>query len=113
MSDARVADDLVLEIEPQLSVLHDVPQKCREILRVHLARVPRQRAREVERAENRDAVAHDLGAGLGQLAVATRLSSEVNDDGARLHSLHRRGRDEYRRLLAWNSRGGDDDVGVL
>src|SRR5437667_12791650 len=100
MSHARIADDLVLEIEPQLAVLHDVPEKYREILRVHLTRVPRQRAREVERAENRDAVAHDLGAGFGQLAVATRLSSEVDDDGARLHSLHRRGRDENGRFLA-------------
>ena len=48
--------------------------------------------------------------GLGELAVAARLTGQVHDHGAGLHPFHRRGGHQPRRGPARHQRGGDDDV---
>ena len=46
----RVADDLVVQVQVELSVLHEVKRGRRDVLRVHLAGVIRHRAGQVDRS---------------------------------------------------------------
>src|SRR3989442_1229049 len=94
---ARVANDLVVEVEPQCAVLDELREETRDVARVHLARVVRHGARQVERPENEDADPDDLAPRLGQLTVAARLDGEVHDQRARLHRPHGVRRDQDRK----------------
>ena len=70
----------------------------------------RHRARQVQQAEDDHVLAHDLLAGLGQLAVAARLGGQIDDHRPGSHPADGRGGDELRRGTARNQRCRDDDV---
>src|SRR5690242_14394770 len=53
--DARWSNNVVLHIYVQLTVLDEQRKKRRDVARVELARVHRNRRRQVRRRENRDA----------------------------------------------------------
>ena len=110
--DARAGDDLVVEVERQLAARREVLQQREDVAGVELAGVVRHLRRQVREADDRDALAHDLLARLGQLAVAAGLGGEVDDAAARAHVRDRRGGDEPRRRAARDERGRDHDVEV-
>ncbi len=94
---AGAGGDLVVPVELQLAVGREVLEQREHVARVELARVGRHRARQVEQADDRDAVDLDDLAGHGQLAVAAGLGGEVDDHRARAHAAHGRRRDQPRR----------------
>src|SRR5207247_5460187 len=110
--DARTGGDLVLEVELELPFGREVLDERRDVARVELARVVRHRAREVRRAEDRDAVVRDFLVGPRQVRVTTLLGREVDDHRAGAHRLDRRLRDQFRGGPARDERGRDDDVEV-
>src|SRR5208282_2401591 len=100
--DHGLANDLVLQVQLQLAVLHHIKKKCCDVSGVHLAGMVRNAAGEVDVADDGDAVHDHRFSGPCQFAVAPALRGEVNDDRARSHSFdHIRG-DQHRRLLARN-----------
>src|SRR5437763_330976 len=71
--DESFADDLIVAIQRELTVLDQVFEKSRDVLGVHLTRVVRDCRGQVEGAEDADAVLFDGFAGLCQFAVAAAL----------------------------------------
>src|SRR5215218_967386 len=109
--DAGAGDDLVVEVEVEraLAVDHQAEQRL-DVLRVELRRVVGHRGREVLDADDLHVVAdHGLG-GLGELAVAAGLGSEVDDHGAGGHPLHGVLDDQQRRAASGDGGRRDDDV---
>src|SRR5262245_41168542 len=71
--DERATRQLVVEVERELAVADEMREEARDGARVHLARVERHRAREIDRADDRDAVRDDVLAGDRERAVAALL----------------------------------------
>ena len=108
---ARLARDLVVEVERELGAAsEEVVQERPHVAGVHLARVQRHRARQVELADDGDAALDDGLPGLRELAVPARLGGEVDDHGAGPHPARRVGGDEDRRLPPGDERGRDHRV---
>ena len=78
--------------------------------RIHLAGVIGRRGRQIERAQNRDALMHHRLARPRQLAIAAALGRDIHDHRTRRHGArHLRGH-QNRSFLARNRRGGDHHV---
>jgi hypothetical protein len=107
---ARLARDLVVEIELELSVGGQMLQERQDVARVHLARVRRHRRREVGLTDDRDAPLDDGLPGLRQLDIPTGLGGEVDDHGPRPHRARCGSRHEHGRRLSGDERGRDDGV---
>src|SRR5687768_262174 len=75
----RPARDLVVEIDAYVAVLHEMLQEGGDVLGVHLARVIRDRRRQVRRPENRHAVRVDDLVRPGELAVAAALRGQIDN----------------------------------
>src|SRR4051794_33145380 len=77
--------DLVLAIELQLPVLDQVLEEGRDVFRVHLTRVVRDRGRQIQRPMNSHApLFYDLSRP-GELAIPAALGGDVDDHRARRH----------------------------
>ena len=98
-ADERAAHDLVAGVEGDAAVLDQIVHQVVDIVGKHPGGAGGQQAGNVLHAHQRDAILL-LDASLGrELAVATLIDGDVDDDGALLHALHH--------LL------GDDDGGHL
>src|SRR6267378_4516262 len=102
----RVANDFVGGVELQLAVFDEVEQEGSEIARVHLTRVIRHGAGQIEPADDGDAVDADFFSSLGELAIAAALGSEVYDYRTRRHAGDHFFGDQHRRSLTGDDRGG-------
>src|SRR5215207_7109586 len=71
--DARIRNDLVVEVRRQLAVGDQQVQQRGDVLRVQLAGMLGHGRRQVQRRRDRHVMAHDRLAGFGQLAVAAGL----------------------------------------
>src|SRR2546427_4945895 len=88
---AGLAYDLIIEIQDEVAVSGDVQQEAGDVFRIHLARVHRHRTRQIDRAEDQDAVPPYVGPGLRQLAVPAGFDRQVHDQdrkSTRLNSSH-------------------------
>ena len=109
--DHRVGNDVVVHVDRELAVLVDHEgQQVLQVLRVHLAGVNRHRARQIERSDDRDTMAVDDLALLGQLAVAASFGGEVDDDRPGRHALDGRSRDQPWSRTSRHGRSRDDHV---
>src|ERR1039457_5677398 len=106
----RFADNLILAVQREPSVLNQILQKRCDILRVHLAGVIRNGRRQVQRAQDADATLFHHLAGLGQLAIASALRRDVHDQRTRRHMAYHIARDQDGRLLSGYRGSGDDDM---
>src|SRR5260221_14173926 len=79
-------------------------------LRVHLTRVIGHGAGEIEPADDSDTVDADFFSGLGELAIAAALGSEVDNYGARRHAGDHFLGDQHGRGFARDDGGGDDHI---
>src|SRR5579864_1858601 len=112
LGNERLAHDLVLQIQLQLAVLHHVSQIRHQVAGVHLAGMIRHAARQVDGADDRDAVRLHRFSHAGEFAVATALGSEINNHRTGSHAFDHVGGDEHRRFLAGNNRGRDHDIAL-
>jgi hypothetical protein len=106
----RLLHDLVLAIQVEDPVLDEVLQKRRDILRVHLARVIRNRRRQIQRTENLHAVVHHGLAWPRQLAIPAALRRDVDDYRPRRHPRRHLRRDQNRSAPPRHRRRRDHDV---
>ncbi len=102
--------DFVFRVDVQAAVLVQVEQKCRDVLRKHLAGVVRDFGRQVGWAEECHAVFDDGLIRLRQFAVSTALGGQVDNDRPGPHAADGVGGDESRRRTPGNGRGGNTDV---
>ena len=105
--------DFVFQVYVKFAVLNDVVDEVKHVSGVHLASVCGHGAWHVQRPQYGNVVLDDLLPWLGEFAVATGLSREVDDDRAGLHVNYHVGVDEPRGRSSRYRRCGDDEVHVL
>src|SRR4029077_9629459 len=110
LREQRVANDFVGGVELQLAIFDEVDEEGGKVARIHLTRVIRHGAGEIEPADDGDAVDVDFFSGLGELAIAAAFRSEIDDYRARRHARDHFLGDQHRRGFAGNHRGSDDHV---
>ena len=101
-----------LEVERELAAGREVLQQREDVAGVELARVERHHRRQVREADDRDALADGLDAGLRELAVAAGLGGEIDDAAAGAHVRDGGGGDQPRSGAAGDQRRRDHDVEV-
>src|SRR5512142_1061053 len=104
------ADNLVLAVEMELAILHEIFEEGGDVLRVHLAGVVRDGRGQVERAVDADTTLVDDFAGTGEFAISPTLRRDIDNHGARLHAGYHFARDQHRGLAAGDGGGGDHDI---
>src|SRR3982074_664734 len=74
------ANDFILQVVLQLAVLHLVDKEISDVTGIHLARMVRDAAGQIDGANDRDAVFFNSFAGAREFAVSSALGSKINDD---------------------------------
>ena len=100
------------EIERELALLQHQEDERRDVARVHLARVDRDRGGEPDGADDGHVVLHDFLPGVGERAVAAHVGGEIDDHRAWLHLRHRVGGNQLGRGESRHARRRDDHVGL-
>src|ERR1700747_405505 len=90
----RLPVNLICLIELQVSVLHQIQQKCREVASIHLARVIRNSGRQIELPDNRYAMFHDGFAAARQFAISATLRGKIHNPVSSPHPYHHLFRDQ-------------------
>src|ERR1700677_2828587 len=85
-------------------------KKRAEVASVELAGMVRHSPRNVDPADDADAVLDHHFTGLSEFAVSAALGSQINYHGARRHARHHFAGDQHGRLLAGNHGSGDHDI---
>src|SRR3981189_2633960 len=111
--DARVRDDLIVEVGRERAVGDQQLEQRSEVLGVQLAGVLGHGCGQVQRRADGHAVLDDGLARLGELPVPAGLAGEIDDDAAGLHAFDRGGGHQPRRGPARYQRGGDHYVEPL
>src|ERR1700722_5274130 len=110
VGDHGLANNFILQVQLQLTLLHHVEQERGDVAGVHLAGVVRNAGGQVDGADDGDSVDHHCFSGARQFAVAAALGGEVDDDRTGGHTLHHVGGNQHRRFFAGNDGGGNYDV---